>query len=158
MIEKLRRFWLGHGRFARLLVAGQRRALPGAQEVELPEFLAQPHRLVAHALLLVVVAHLDEAGHREVLAQRMALEAIVGQDAAQVRVPVEQHAEKVVGLALVPVGAGKHGQALATGVASSVATLTRIRAVQLRRQQVIDDLEALLALGIVGAADVDDSR
>ena len=99
---------VGHGRLARLLVAGQRRALPGAQEVELTEFLAQAHRLVAHALLLVVVAHFDEAGHREVLAKRMAFETVVGEDAAKVGVAGEQHAEKVVGLALVPVGAGPH--------------------------------------------------
>ena len=111
----------------RLLVARQRRALPGAQEIELAEFLVEPHGLVAHALLLVVVAHLDEAGHREVLAQRMAVEAVIGEDAAQVRMAVEQHAEEVVDLALVPVGAGKDGGRAGTGVASSVATLTRMR-------------------------------
>jgi hypothetical protein len=45
----------------------------------------QLDRLVDHPLLLVVVAHLDKAGEREVLAQRMAFETVVGQDAAQVR-------------------------------------------------------------------------
>jgi hypothetical protein len=42
------------------------------------------HRLVDHALLLGVVAHLDVARDREVLAHRVADEAVVGEDAAQV--------------------------------------------------------------------------
>ena len=84
------------------------RAFPGRQEIEIAEFLRELHRLVDHALLLVVVAHLDKAGEREILAQRMALEAVVGEDAAQVGMAGEQDAVEVVGLALEPVGAGKH--------------------------------------------------
>jgi hypothetical protein len=61
------------------------------------------HRLVDDALLLRVVAHLDMAGEREVLAERMADEAVVGEDAAQVRVAVEDDAEQVERLALEPV-------------------------------------------------------
>ena len=144
---------LGHGRrrpsqALRLLVARQHvlRAFPRRQEVEIAEFLRQLHRLVDHPLLLVVVAHLDEAGQREVLAQRMALEAVVGEDAAQVRVAGEQDAVEVVGLALEPVRApGTRRSIDGTGVASSVSTLTRMRLVLVRRQQVVDDVEALLA-------------
>ncbi len=55
--------------------------LPRAHEVEGAELLGQLHRLVDHALLRIVVAHLDIAGEREVLAQRVALEAVVGEDA-----------------------------------------------------------------------------
>ena len=103
-------------------------ALPRAQKIELAEFLIEPHRLVAHPLFLIVVAHLDEAGHREILAQRMAVEAVVGQDAPQVRMAVEQHAEQVVDLALVPVGGGiDGGRAERPASSSSVATLTRMR-------------------------------
>ena len=43
------------------------------------------HRLVHHALLVGVVAHFDVADQREVLAERMADEAVVGEDAAQIR-------------------------------------------------------------------------
>ena len=43
-------------------------------------------RLVDHPLLLGVVAHLDMARHREVLAQRVADEAVVREDATQVEV------------------------------------------------------------------------
>src|SRR6476620_3546648 len=57
-------------------------ALPGAFEVEGAELLRQLHRLVHHAFLVVVVAHLDVAGEREVLAQWVALEAVVGEDSA----------------------------------------------------------------------------
>jgi hypothetical protein len=41
-------------------------------------------RLVDDALLIGVVAHLDMPGHREVLAERVADEAVVGEDAAQI--------------------------------------------------------------------------
>ena len=100
---------------------------PGLRKSNCAEFLGEPHRLVADALFFVVVAHFDEAGHREILAQRMAVEAVVGEDAAKIRMAVEQDAEQVVDFALVPVGGGKDPVALETGVASSVAILTRTR-------------------------------
>src|SRR6187399_3402893 len=62
------------------------------------------HRLVDDALLLRVVAHLDRSRDREVLAERMADETVVGEDAAQVEVAVEDDAEEVERLALEPVG------------------------------------------------------
>src|SRR6188768_2138 len=62
--------------------------------------------LVHHALLLGVVAHLDVADQREILAERMTDESIVGEDAAQIRMAREQDAEQVERLALEPVGAG----------------------------------------------------
>ena len=52
----------------------------------MPELLRQLERLRHHALLRRVVPALDEAGQRKVLAQRVTLEAVVGQDAAQVGV------------------------------------------------------------------------
>ena len=42
-----------------------------------PELLGELQGLLHDALLAVVVAHLGEAGEREVLAQRVAREAIV---------------------------------------------------------------------------------
>src|SRR3546814_3127172 len=77
-------------------------ALPGAHEVEAAELLGQVHRLVDDPLLLLVVAHFLEAGQREVLAQGMALEAIVGEDAAQIGMVREEDAEHVPHLALQP--------------------------------------------------------
>src|SRR5882724_9375880 len=64
-----------------LLIAGQRivRAFPWREEIEFAEFLIEADRLVEHPLLLIVVTHLDEAGERKVLAQRMALETVIGQ-------------------------------------------------------------------------------
>src|SRR5207245_11427430 len=63
-----------------LLVARQRVGwtFPRRQEVEVTEFLREPDRLVDHAFLLVVVPQLDETGEGKILAQRMALETVVG--------------------------------------------------------------------------------
>src|SRR5260370_37398823 len=79
-----------------LFVARQHlmRAFPWAQEVEAAEFLGELHRLVDGTLLHVVPAHLDEAGQREVLSQRMALEAGVCGYCAPVWVGGEPDARK----------------------------------------------------------------
>src|SRR5262245_25499337 len=60
-------------------------------------------RLIDDAPARRVVAHLDVAREREILAERMADEAVVGEDAAKVRVASEQDPVEVEGLALVPV-------------------------------------------------------
>src|ERR1700681_2372656 len=65
---------------ASLLVAGKDRivrAFPWREEVEVAEFLVETDGFVEHPLLLIVVTHLDEAGEREILAQRGALKAVV---------------------------------------------------------------------------------
>src|ERR1700739_4631345 len=53
------------------------------------------HRLVHHPLLVRVVLHLDVAAQREVLAEGMPDEAIVGEDAAQVRMAAEENAVEI---------------------------------------------------------------
>src|SRR5688572_10952037 len=53
-----------------------------------------------------VVAHLDVTGKRKVLAERVADEAVVSEDAAQVRVPAEEDAVEVESLPFIPVGGG----------------------------------------------------
>src|ERR1700736_2887184 len=92
-----------HSPFATsLLVTRQYRIvgpLPRREEIEFAEFLVEPDRLVDHPLLLVVVAHLDKAGEREILAQRMAVEAVIGQQPAHVGMTGEDHAIEVVTLA-----------------------------------------------------------
>src|SRR6202034_3819512 len=65
-------------------------------------------RLVDHALELRVISHFDIADEREILAERMTDETIVGQNAAQIRMAAKQNAEQIEGLALEPLGAGPH--------------------------------------------------
>src|SRR2546423_5781750 len=62
------------------------RSLPRREIVEIAKLLDQLHRFVHHPFLFIVIAHLNMAGEREVLAQRITFEAVVGQDAAQIRV------------------------------------------------------------------------
>src|SRR5262249_56590486 len=84
---------------ARLLVAWQHvlRTFPGREEIEVSEFLREPHRLVHDAFLLVVVAHLDEPREREILAPRVALGTLIGQQPAPVRMARKEHPARVVG-------------------------------------------------------------
>src|SRR5690606_15896000 len=66
--------------------------------------LHDAHRLVYDTALVGVVTHLDVADQREVFAERMADEAVVRQDPAQIRMALEENAEEIERLALVPVG------------------------------------------------------
>ncbi len=147
-----------HGDGFGLLVARQHvvRAFPRRQEIEIAEFLREPHRLVEHALLLVVVAHLDEAGEREILAQRMALEAVVGEQPAHVGMIGEHHAVEVPGLALEPLGAGKHRDDRRNRRHLVGLGLHADARVLLRREEMIDDVEALLARRPVHRGHIDD--
>src|ERR1700730_11660155 len=101
-----------HSLFATsLLISGQDRIigpLPRRQEIEFAEFLIETDGFVEHPLLLVVVTHLKEAGEREILAQRMAFEAVIRQQPPHVRMAGEDHAVEIVALAFEPVGARKH--------------------------------------------------
>src|SRR5690606_36753668 len=75
------RYWLFTIRSTRLLLVARQdvvRAFPWPQVIEAAEFLRQFHRLVDDALAFFVVADFDEAGEREVLSQRIAVEAVVG--------------------------------------------------------------------------------
>src|ERR1700728_4831256 len=158
-MEKLRRFWsvtaysllpLG------LLIPGQRRAFPRAQEIEPAEFLIESHGLVTHPLFSVVVADLDKTGHRKVLAQRVAFEAVIGQNAPQVRMAIKQHAEQVINLALVPVRPRIDSRRTRDRRVFVGRDLDPDPPVQPRRQQMIDDIEPLLALRIIGPRNIDD--
>src|SRR5258705_9029500 len=95
---------------SRLLIARQQivRAFPGREKIEVAEFLIETDGVVEHPLLLIVVAHLDKSGQREILAQRMALKAVVGQQPPHVRMTDKDYPVKVVGFALEPVGPWKH--------------------------------------------------
>src|SRR3990172_8035485 len=67
-------------------------------------------RLINHAPLLGVVAHLDMARHREVLAEGMTDKAVVGKDASKVRVPGKHDSEQIERFALVPSRARPHAR------------------------------------------------
>ncbi len=126
-----------------LFIAGQGgHRLPGRQEVEAAEILGQHHRFVDDLLAVLVVADLDIAGQREILAQRMTLEAVIGQDAAQVRLAVEDDAEQVPRLALPP-RRGRPDCAYRRHRRSGIGGDNDPDAlVQRHRQQIVDDIES----------------
>src|SRR5258705_13436183 len=92
---------------ARLLVAREFvvRTFPRRKKIEITELLREPDLVVDHPFLLIVVAHLDEACEREILAQRMAFETVIGEQASHVGMADKRNAVEVVGLALEPIGA-----------------------------------------------------
>ncbi len=86
----------------------------------------------------------------------MPLETVVGEDAAQIRMPGEQDAVEIVGLALEPLSAGKHrggGRHRRVLVGCDADADALILA---RRQQVVDDVEAARARRVVRPAYIDE--
>ena len=112
--------------------------------------------MVDDAFLGIVPPDFDEARHREVLAQRMPLEAVVGQDPAQVRMTGEQDAVEIVGLALVPVGGGEDRDQRRHGGAVVGHGLHPDPPIVARRQEMDHDIEPHLTLRVVDAAEVDE--
>src|ERR1700722_13386062 len=105
------------------------------------------HRFVHHALELRVVTHLDIADEREVLAKRMADEAVVGEDAAQIRMTAKQYPKQIKGLTLKPVGAGPDaGQRIDHRILDILAPDLHAQSlVEADRQQLRYHCEALVA-------------
>lgn len=137
------------------LVVSWTNGLPSSgAATEVPEGLGHLERLDDNPLLLLVVADLGVSRHGEVLAQGMAIEAVVGHDAPEIGVADEENAEEIVDLALVPVSAvvevadAGHGGGL---VGICLDPQTRVVA---DAQHVVDDLEALVLGGVVDGGDV----
>jgi hypothetical protein len=77
------------------------RAVPGYQDASF-----DLHGPVDHPLELLVVVHFHVAYEREILAEWMPDEAIIGEDAAQIRMSAEQNSKQIESFALEPFRAG----------------------------------------------------
>jgi hypothetical protein len=132
-----------------LLVPGQDifGAFPGAEEVEGAKVLGELHRLVDHTLLLFGIAAFDIAGEREILAERVPAKAVIGEDAAQIVIAVEQHAEHVEHFALEPAGDREQARDRRHRLFLIGGDTDADTVVPGDRQQVIDDLEPLRRSG-----------
>jgi len=114
--------------------------LPRARQVELAELLRQFHRLHNHTLGLVIVTHLDESGQREVLAEGVAFESVVGEDAPEVGVVGEEDAVHVPDLTLVPVGRLVDIEARVDRRQLVCVRLDADSRVEAQREQIVDQL------------------
>eukprot|EP01092_Planopodium_desertum_P014856 TRINITY_DN7617_c0_g1_i1.p2 TRINITY_DN7617_c0_g1~~TRINITY_DN7617_c0_g1_i1.p2 ORF type:complete len:329 (-),score=116.84 TRINITY_DN7617_c0_g1_i1:34-1020(-) len=122
------------------------------------------HGFIDDALALGVVAHLDVTREREVLAERVPDEAVVGEDAAQVGVAFEDDAVEIEGLALVPVGTvpevvhrGQHGEIVVGAEHAHAHALVEADGEQVRDGREALAFPAAIAIGgIVHATQVDE--
>src|SRR5581483_7189203 len=90
---------------------------------------------------------------------RVALEHLMAEDAPEVRMPFEFHAEHVERLALVPVVAFENADGGGDGLILGDADLEADALVRLRGVELVDDVEApAAAAGIVDAEEVEGNR
>ena len=127
-----------------------------ATALKVPEGLRELERLNDNALLLFIVSELGVSSQGEVLPQWVAVEAVVGHDTSEIGVADEEDTEHVVDLTLVPVGAvveacdGGYGRCL---VGVGLHANARVVA---DGEQVVDNLETLVAGRVVDGSDVAD--
>lgn len=81
---------------------------PRRVQLKASELLRQLQWLDDDAFLLVVVAHFHIATEREVFAERMSFESVIGEDPSQVGMVGEENAIHVPYLPLIPVGRFEH--------------------------------------------------
>lgn len=131
--------------------------LPGSRAaLEVAEGLSELKGFNNDALLLFVVAQLSITGQGEVLAQWVAVEAVIGHDAAQIRVSGEEHTEHVVHLTLVPQSTLEETSHTGHGGGLIRVGLDTDTGVVANAEQVVDDFKALVAGGEVDTRDIGD--
>src|SRR5665213_780194 len=144
----------------RLFIAGENvfGPFPRREVIKLAHFLDEFHGFINHALFLIIITHFNIACDREIFAQRVAAEAVVSQNAAQVWMAGEYHAVKIIDFAFKPIGgweyfhSGRH-------FASFVNSYLHANAgVFIGAEQMIDHIEALFAFRVIGTTDIDEGN
>ena len=120
--------------------------------------MRQLHRLIDHALFVFVVAQLNIPRQREILAQRVTIEAVIGEDTAQIRVTFEHDAVHIPHFALAPACCGEHRHGAGHDHPLAHRHFYTDTAVFAHRQQMVDHLEPLGAAGIIHCRDVNQLR
>jgi hypothetical protein len=150
-------FWRRQLKRVRRPVNTRANLLPGAtSSLEVTECLGELQGLGDDALLLLVVPNLRVAGHREVFPQGVTFESVVGHDAAQVGMPNEEDAKQVVNLAFIPIGAVKQANDAGNRRGLVGVCLDPDSGVVADAEEVVDNLEALVASREVDGGDVAD--
>jgi hypothetical protein len=127
-----------------------------ATTFKVTEGLGQLERLNDNALLLLVVTDLGVTSKREVLAERVAVETVIGHDATEIGVSNEEDTEQVVDLTLVPVGTVVETAKRRNGSGLVGVGLDADTGVVADGEHVVDDLETLVAGGVIDGCDVAD--
>lgn len=131
--------------------------LPGSRSAfEVPEGLGQLQRFDNNTLSLLIVSELSITGKRKVLSQWVAIEAIVGHNATQIRVTNEEDTKHVVDFTLVPVGTIVERCDRRDGLCLVGVGLNSYPGVVTDTEQVVDYLEPLVATRKVDSCDIRD--
>lgn len=127
-----------------------------ATSLKVTECLCKLERLVHNALLLLVVTDLSVAGQWEVLTERMAIKSIIGQHTAEIGMTGEEDAEHVVHFTFVPKSAVEEAGHTRDGLCLVAVCLDADTRVVADTEHVVDNLESLIAGGIIDRSYIGD--
>lgn len=143
-------------RLGRPVLTSTNRLPCGGAALKVPESLGELKRLNDDTLFLLIVPELGVSSQGEVLAQWVAVKAVVGHDASQIGVVGEEDTEHVIDLTLVPQSAleqtsyaGHRGGLVGVGLDTDAGVVANT-------EQVVNDLETLVPCGEVNTGDIGD--
>ena len=151
--------WLWSGKLERiwLTVNTSSNLLPStASTLKVSERLGKLKWLNHNAFLLLVISDLSVSRQWEVLSQRVSIKSVVGHDAAKIWVSNEEDTEQIVDLTLVPVGTVVESCDRWDWLGLVRVGLDSYPGVVAHREQVINDLESLVAAWKVDSGDIGD--
>lgn len=152
-------FWYRQFECVRGLVHASTDLLPGTRTtLKVAERLCELQGFCDNTLLLLVVTDLGIPGEREILAQRMTLEAIVSHDTTKVGMAREEDAEHVVDLTLIPIGTVENANQARDRRGLVSVRLDSDAGIVTDAQQIVDDLESLVAGWEVDGRDIANLR
>ena len=140
--------------FGRAILTSTNRLPCSRSTLEVTESLGELKRLNDNTLLLLVVAQLSVTSQGEILAERVAIETVVGHDTAQIGVAAEENTKHVVNLTLVPQGTlekASHTGNWSSLVGVGLDTNARVEA---NAEHVVNDLKTLVAGGEIDSSDI----
>lgn len=151
-------FWLGWGQRLQILWSATFRSLtnllPRGESFKVAEGLRELKRFVDNALSLFIISDFSIARQGEILAKRVALEAIICEYTPEVWMSLEENSVKVPSLALIPICTPIDFNSAGNWIRLSSISLHPDPSAKLHAQQGIYDFKPLLPLWEVDTGDI----
>jgi len=114
-------------------------------------------RFINDAFALFIVPDFGITSEREVFAQGVTLKTVICKNTAKVWVAAEENTVEIPSLSLVPISTTEKPNSTRDRIRLSGIRLHSDPSAMLDTQQMVDDFETFLPLGVVGTTDIHDA-